>query len=766
MGSDEEYLDNLLKSVSGAADERKAMTEEEIAALFSNSETAKVDTPPEESNMDALLDEIMALDDTASDFDADFELNPDSAMEAEFGEAFEMPSDFAFDTDLPTDLEPEVETSLETDFVTNDVPTDDDYDPLLDGTVNNSGIELSLDDAIAVLDARLNAEVSLDDTIASMDNGLEDGFVLKDEEIQALIQRDAELFGDLGDQSDLIDLESLNESVELGTEFIDDSNLVIEDVPDTEVIEQGDMLDIASIFGSDEDLTEGITYETSGFYDDEPAEEEFNPFADMSDIDDLLKAVNWGAKEETETDEFGNPISDEDEFFGDDFAYDETAADMGGFQPSADSIADEFAGDGPVDAIEDYIEDSTEETEIALTDEMPEEATEDAFISDIDLDALGESDDADMAELGALLKMADGEGSAIDLLGEIPDDGPTGVAILHGDEETPKERRLRLKQEKAAERARKKAEKAAKKALKEVEDMPEPKYKKVAVEESEPKEAKKPKEAKQGFLSKIIDVLLEEEEEEQPKKKPTEEVIELDENGVIPEDLENVTKIKEKKVKPKKEKKEKPKKEKKIKPKKEKVIDFEQPAKIRKASIKIVLGFAASVLALVLLGNSIIEPILTKYNAKKAFMEQEYEECYQLLAGQELSEEEQLMLDHAGVVLKINRRIIQHDEYMNYKNRLKAIDILLDAVGNYDDWYQEALNCGAKAEVEAAYARIILLLEGYGVSETQAKTIALMDDVTYTRIVTALSEGESYDEYMQSGTIQGEITDLLPGEMD
>ena len=100
MGSDEEYLDNLLKSVSGAAEERKAMTEEEIAALFSNSEAAKVETPLEEPNMDALLDGIMALDDTASDFGADFELNPDPAMEAEFGESFDMPSDFALDSGI------------------------------------------------------------------------------------------------------------------------------------------------------------------------------------------------------------------------------------------------------------------------------------------------------------------------------------------------------------------------------------------------------------------------------------------------------------------------------------------------------------------------------------------------------------------------------------------------------------------------------------------------------------------------------------------
>lgn len=721
MGSDEKYLDDLLKSVSGDSGERKAMTEEDITALFSGAEADKADAPQVEPNIDTLLDDLLALNDTASDFDADFALD-DTVQLAEL--------DFVLDdtvqqaeSDLALDDTAQIgEPDFAFDETMQEDEASDEYDFVLDELASEQSVEES-------------AEASAEETVETV-NAMSDG-LLNEEDIQALMQRDAELFGDLEDQSDLVDLENLDIDEELGTDLLENIPMEIEEVPDTEEIEQGDMLDIASMFDSDEDFTEGITYDTSGFYDDEPKEEEFNPFADMSDIDDLLKAVNWGAKEEDSQPEG----TDTD-------------------RASVEETTEEFALQESFDA-DGFGEFAFEEGEGGL-EEAGADVQADSLTGDIDLNALDSSEDADMAELGALLKIADGEGSALDLLDNIPDDGPTGVAILHGDAETPKERKARLKAEKEAAKARKKAEKAVKKALKEVEDMPEPKYKKVAATET------KDKEEKSGFFSRILNALLEEEEEEQPKKKPTEEIIELDENGTIPEDVDKETKIKEKpkKEKKEKEKKEKPKKEKKEKPKKEKVIDLEPPAKIRKASIKIVLGFAASFLVLVLFANAILEPMLSKHNAKKAFQEQQYEECYQLLAGQELSEVEQQMLDHASVVLKIKRRVIKYDEYINYKDRLNALDTLFDAVLHYDEWYQEALNCGARPEVEDVYAQILSLLDGYGVSEAQAKRIALLDDVTYTRVVTALAEGESYEEYFMNGTEQGEITDLLPGEMD
>lgn len=818
MGSDEEYLDNLLKSVSGDASERKAMTEDDIAALFANAET-----PQEEPNIDTLLNDLMALNESASDFDVDFadkeenyadindsdndtifedtpifdafagghegELSLDDAiaaldakLEADLSldeSIAEFGSEFGVENNDMDELLAALNFGDDTTDALGDVPTDTLGDASTE-TEENVDSEISLAERLLNFESGLDSIFSMEDSVETGETETEfpveetpsneefigavaDGELLNEDEVQTLLERDADLFGDVEDQSDLVDLESLEIDEEFAEELIE-APLPVEvvEVPDTEEIEQSDMLDIASMFDSDEDLTEGVSYDTTGFYDDEPSEDDFNPFGDMSDIDDLLKAVNWEPKEEEgeATDAFA------DASFGDGAQLD--TFDGFALEDTEESVDDSFALTEDAETFDNF---ENVEDDVASTEET------DFFGNDIDLDVLGESEDADMAELGALLKLADGEGDAADLLGEIPDDGPTAMAILHGEEESPQERKARIKAEKAAakelkksQKAAAKAEKAAKKALKEVEDMPEPKYKKVAIEETEQSAEKPEKAAKSGIFSKIINALLEEdieeEEEKKSKKKHEEEVIELDENGTIPEDVEQKTKIKEKKVKPKKEKKEKPKKEKKVKEKKESSFDFEEPVKIRKASIKIVFGFAASVLALVVLGNYVIEPILSKYNAKKAFTEQQYEECYQLLSGQKLSEEEQLMLDHASVVLKINRRIVQHDEYMNYKDKLHALNILFDAVSNYDDWYQEALNCGAKAEVESAYIQILMLLESYGVSETQAKTIVRLDDVAYTRVVTALAENEAFEEYIQPGANQGEIKDLLPGEMD
>lgn len=674
MGSDEAYLDNLLKSVSGDSGEKKAMTEEEIAALFSTAET------PIESESD----DILALDDTASDFDV------------------EISTDDVLDTPFASELE-------DYDFVLDELNAESFGEPTFEAL-----------------------ETPKEDTVQEPVRETESEF-LNQGEVQSLMESDADLFDMPEDQEDLVDLENLDVEVELGTELIENLPVEIEEVPDTEEIKQDDMLDIASMFDDGEDLAEGVTYDTSGFYDEEPVEEDFNPFADMSDIDDLLKAVNWGAESEDT-------------------------------QQQVD-VSDELGTDSLSDGV--YLEDMDQLTSEDIESLLPKEEEEvdetDALIEDFDLSTLGDSENADMAELGALLQMADGESDAFDLFENPIDDTPSGGEILQMDEEDPKEKRARLKQEKAEEKAKKKAEKAAKKALKAVEDMPEPKYKAKKASDIETKEKK------EGFFSKFVAALFEEEEEVAEKKKPVEEVIEIDENQDLLETLKKEDKDKkkkEKKEKTKKEKAPKPKKEKKEKPKKEKVIDLEPPAKIRRDSIIIIVGFAASLLVLVLLGNAIVEPIISKHNAKKAFEEMQYEECYQLFAGQKLSKEEQLMLDHASVVLKMERRLWKYEEYASLKDKVNALDTLFETVLYYDDWYQEALNCGARTEVENVYSQILSILDTYGISESRAQAIVKLDDVEYTRVITALAEGDSIESFFGKDSEAEKLPDLLPGETD
>ncbi len=672
MGSDEEYLDNLLKSVSADSGERKAMTEEEIAALFSGAETSNteentdisIDQVFSDIEVDTQEDDILALDDSGLDFGAEIE------------------GDYDFVLD---ELNGAKEESYEPNLVETEISLEE----------NEFAVE--------------EPETFVQDSMANQLD--DDSAFLKQEEVQALLESDADLFALSEEHSDLVDLENLDLDEELGADILEEIPLIVEEVPDTEEIEQSDMLDIASMFGTEEDLTEGATYDTSGFFDDtEPSEEKFDPFADMSDIDELLKAVNWVEKTEEEK--------------GDEAVED--------FAITEDATQESDLTDGV------YLEDMDQITSEELDNLLPKEEGElehvDALADDFDLSTLSESEDSDIAELGALLQMADGE-SNFDLSGGLEDEIPSGNEILQMDEEDPKEAKARKKAEKAEAKARKKSERAAK---------------------------------KNGFFSKIMTALLEE-EEEPVKKQPTEEVVEIDENQDLLETLdkeEKEKKKKEKKEKPKKEKASKPKKEKKVKPKKEKVVDMEPPTKIRKNSIIIVVGFAASLLVLVLLGNAIVEPLISKRNAKEAFAEQQYEECYQLFAGQNLSKEEQLMLDHASVVLKIQRRIWRYEEYIDIRDRLNALDSLFDAIANYDDWYQEALNCGARAEVESAYADILGILDMYGVSESQAQRIANLDDVEYTRAVTALAEGESLDEIFGLEENSGELPDLLPGEIN
>lgn len=299
------------------------------------------------------------------------------------------------------------------------------------------------------------------------------------------------------------------------------------------------------------------------------------------------------------------------------------------------------------------------------------------------------------------------------------------------------------------------------------------------------KEAEKKAEKKAGWFKRFVDFLMEEDEDEEEDKKKkksgkksevsSEETADLDgvkernknaskgkkgknTNKKGPDDDEEAENKKGKK-KSKKQKKEKQ-------PKSQiaknyKVVDDDK--KIGKSSLLAILLLAASVFAVVMLSNIIFSPMLAKQRAEKAFEEQDYETCYQELAGWDLSESEVQMRNFAAVVMKMERRLDAYQQYNSLRQKLEALDSLMRAVRNYDEIYQEALNCGAEGEVEARYDIIMgLLSEEYGLSEKEAKAIAnLSSDVEYTRYLTAVIEGRSIPD-MEEET--EELPGLLPEE--
>ncbi|MGN1147193.1 MAG: hypothetical protein ACI4TB_02145, partial [Lachnospiraceae bacterium] len=223
-----------------------------------------------------------------------------------------------------------------------------------------------------------------------------------------------------------------------------------------------------------------------------------------------------------------------------------------------------------------------------------------------------------------------------------------------------------------------------------------------------------------------------------------------------------------------KAKKEKPKKA--PKPKKEKApkegisaVEEKPSKKISKKSIFVVVLFAATVLAVVLFAVTFFSGEIRMQSAKEAFNRQDYITCYETMYGMELSEEESEMFEHAGIVLKTQRRIEVYEQYLGEDKELEALDSLMQAVANYDDVYGRAQSCGAATEVAALYDRIWQILsDNYGLTREDARAIALCEsNVDYTRYLTALTEGESISGDGGEGSItlpEEEMQDVLPAE--
>ncbi len=295
----------------------------------------------------------------------------------------------------------------------------------------------------------------------------------------------------------------------------------------------------------------------------------------------------------------------------------------------------------------------------------------------------------------------------------------------------------------------------------------------MAEAEEEESEVKEP-EVKGGFLSKFLAFLMEEEEEE-----PENEDIRLSkENQDILDELDKEKagakggkgKKKEKKAKPKKE----PKPKKAPKPKKEKPPKEKEPTppgsrlSLKKVLPIVLLG--ATVGAVILIFVNVSVDYADKRAAKEAYYEGDYQTAYQNLFGKKMNEEEAMIYGKSESILYIKRMLRKYEMFIEEGSEVKALDSLIQTVNDYPAFYEYASQWDAAAEVGAVYSNILTTLyDRYGITESQALEIAAVkSDLEYTRIVTRLARGESYDSW-SAGTRQpsGEnMPNELPEESD
>lgn len=299
---------------------------------------------------------------------------------------------------------------------------------------------------------------------------------------------------------------------------------------------------------------------------------------------------------------------------------------------------------------------------------------------------------------------------------------------------------------------------------------------------------------KKGFFARVLDFFTEEEVEQEDNGNENLPISE-ENKGIIKElDKEKAAGKKAKKTKKKGKGKQEPAEEQKNgsdnarqRPKKEKkkrkkktpeetgLAEAEMQPLIpeKKLTLKRVLPvalIAVSVgLFLIIFVNASVN-YSDKREAHAAFYEGDYQTCYQNLFGKELNETEQVMYGKSESILHIRLWLREYEMFASEGSDPEALDSLIQTVHKYPELYAYAQQWNAGQEVADVYTQILALLsERYGLTEEQAQSIAdEPDDVQYTRMVLAITQGKGFGSWNQPQEpeipVEEPVEDELPEE--
>lgn len=297
-------------------------------------------------------------------------------------------------------------------------------------------------------------------------------------------------------------------------------------------------------------------------------------------------------------------------------------------------------------------------------------------------------------------------------------------------------------------------------------------------EEDAGMEKAKETDKKKNVFSKIIDFIMQDDDLEEDDKQSIK--LSKENESILDElDHEKIAKKKGKgKGKPDKKKgkgapKEKGKKEKKVKTEKKKKKEKTDPEpplkKLSRKGIIIIVLLCTTLGAAILILSDIAGEYIDKENAKQAYLDGRYQECYEILYGMKLNEDEDEdeMFFMAEALLRIDQKVIGYHNFMDADLRVEALDYLIQFVYDFQEMYANAEMYGFGSEIQNAYQNIIIILQNeYEITEEQALEIAREEnDVKYTRTVTNLANGIRMGQ-ISAAEAADDRQDVLPEESE
>lgn len=222
--------------------------------------------------------------------------------------------------------------------------------------------------------------------------------------------------------------------------------------------------------------------------------------------------------------------------------------------------------------------------------------------------------------------------------------------------------------------------------------------------------------------------------------------------------------------KAKKDKKPKKKREKKKKPRK--VEEITKPEKkLPKKRVRSIFVLCFSILAAVLILQSVVSKSDNLKEAKNAFNNGDYATCFANLETVDRSEEEEDLYQKSFIIMSVQRKWDAYNNFAAMGNRLEALNSLLEGVAEYRSWEETALEYGVHAQITVIYQDMLDALLGYGLSQSDVDEIlAYESKVTYTKRLDSIVNGTPFvmEEMSEDNSVSEPqpLQDVLPGEED
>ncbi len=733
MSTEENYLDNLLKSITEPQQEK---SDDEVV----NDGEIKLDTleTPAETEYG-----FSTLEMPETEPEPEIELSDNELSDIELHEV-----------DAAAVEIPETSVSGGSGFAEGRL-SQDEISALLSQVLDDDGEDSKTEDA---------GNSSGDGGTTDTDIGSEDGGAVEDN--GEAVTADIESIGE--DSVSDISIDGLDEAIQSTTETELAGELNTDDI-------SIDELDLGADIGVGDIEPEPVLASAidggAADADMAGAEEELN--IDDVSIDDFkhdeseAPISSGGADGELSLDD----ITDSD--------MDLSGADMAVEEDSQDEDDDDFSVDIPDIETLDMPDISAKSDDSKAADGAPKNEDADAVISDVlnMLDMVPETDigtdaesDPELAKINInsifggepvqddmmdlLHKMADNEAEFVNAGKMDMDDSDEGAPPVQNLDVV---KRVENKKAEEAEKAKPKKEKAKKKKTS--------KKKKKGGEETEGEEEagiiEEKTEKKPGAMGKFFNMLTEDLVPE-----PTEEELAAEKAAKEAKKQENQTKKEEEKAA--KEEAKKAKAEEKEAAKKAKAAEAEQKKKEKKAAKeaklaakrakeaakppikrippkKIMAGavFGATVFGAIFVATNILSDQGYLQKARRAYYNGDYMTAYRSTYGMELDSSDDIIKGRSETILRMERKYDSYKTNLKMGRELEALNALIESFETYDYINTDAEQYGVLDEVDAIMDEIRgILLDDYGIDETEARELLqIADPLSYSMALNDIING-------------------------